>query len=130
MSQVALSLVALSEAEGEKRQSRWRWFQILFAFVYTGVILDVATTALGYARSGSRYEQNPLGGSLIGHLGWFGLLAVLTALCFICYYCVRIVYARMSLRWTILINVIMILIAAFRWLAVGTAIAYLVQTTS
>jgi NADH:ubiquinone oxidoreductase subunit 6 (subunit J) len=130
MSHVASSLVDLSQAASEKRQSRWRWFQILFALVYTGVVLDVATTALGYARSGSRYEQNPLGGSLIDHLGWFGLLAVLTALCLICYLCVRIVYSRMSLRWSILINAIMILIAAFRWLAVGTAIAYLVQTTS
>jgi hypothetical protein len=33
----------------------------------------------------------------------------------------------MSLRWTWLINGAMILIAAFRWLAVVTAIIYLLQ---
>jgi len=130
LDQIGAKVLDLGGVEDHKRNQRWRLFQILFAFVYSGVVLDVATTAIGYAKAGSRYEQNPLGGSLIGHLGWFGLLAVLTALSLICYWSVRLVYSRMSLRWTILINSLMAAIAAFRWLAVGTAIAYLVQASS
>lgn len=110
-----------------KRRSRWRFFQIVFVLVYTGIIGDIVTTALGYVKAGSAYEQNPLGGGLIGDLGWPGLAALLTVLCLVCYYSVRVVYARMSLRWTVLINSLMVLIAAFRWLAVATAILYLVQ---
>lgn len=110
-----------------RRRRAWRFFQVTFVFVYSGVVLDLATTALGYMRAGSNYEQNPLGGGLIGHLGWFGLLGLLTILCLICYHSVKVVYARMALRWSKLINTLMVLIASFRWLAVVTAIIYLLQ---
>ena len=111
----------------ERRQRSWRLFQIVFCFVYVGVVLDIVTTALGYMKAGNQYEQNPLGGGLISHIGWFGLLALLTLLCVVCYRSVRLVYARMSIRWSRLINGLMLLIAAFRWLAVVTAILYLLQ---
>lgn len=113
--------------ESAKRARAWRFFQWAFAFVYSGVVLDVVTTALGYMKAGSAYEQNPLGGGLIERLGWFGLLAVLTLLCLICYHSVKLVYSLMSVRWSTLINSLMVLIAAFRWLAVITAIFYLAQ---
>jgi hypothetical protein len=113
--------------ELQKRAARWRFFQIIFVVVYVGVVLDVITTALGYVKAGSQYEQNPLGGSLIGHLGWIGLLALLTVLCGIAYHSVRVVAWRMAPRWTKFINVVMVGIAAFRWLAVVTAVLYLLQ---
>ena len=111
----------------ERRAARWRIFQIVFCFVYAGVVLDVITTRLGYLKSGSDYEQNPLGGSLIGHLGWIGLLMLLTILSWVCYRSVSVVFARMSLRWTGLIIGLMTLLAGFRWLAVVTSILYLLQ---
>jgi hypothetical protein len=113
--------------ERRLRAARWRFFQIVFVVVYVGVVLDVITTALGYMKSGSQYEQNPLGGSLIGHLGWIGLLALLTVLCWVAYISVRTVAWRMSPRWTRLINIIMVGVAAFRWLAVVTAVLYLLE---
>src|SRR5436309_8862635 len=114
-------------ADLAKREARWRFFRIVFVLVYSGVVLDVITTALVYLKSGSAYEQNPLGGGLISHLGWFGLLVLLTVLCLICYHSVRVVYRRMSLGWSMLINILMVAIALFRWLAVVTAVLYLVQ---
>ena len=127
MMQLATPAGPIPPEEMAKRQSRWRFFQSVFALVYVGIVLDIVTTALGYLKSGSHYEQNPLGGSLIGNLGWPGLAALMTLLCLICYHSVRVVYARMSLRWSWLINGAMILIAASRWLAVVTAIIYLLQ---
>ena len=127
MTDVVMPAGLIPDGEQGKRASRWRFFQIVFALVYVGIVLDIITTALGYLKSGSQYEQNPLGGSLIGNLGWPGLAVLMTFLCLVCYHSVRVVYARMSLRWTWLINGAMILIAAFRWLAVVTAIIYLLQ---
>ncbi len=125
-----VTTVGLPADELRRRESRWRFFQITFIVVYTGIVGDIVTTALGYLKSGSAYEQNPLGGGLIGSLGWPGLLALLTLLCIICYHSVRLVYARMSIRWSSLINVMMVLVAAFRWLAVVTAVIYLFQPGS
>jgi hypothetical protein len=124
---LAATAGSVSPEELAKRHSRWRFFQIVFALVYVGIVGDIVTTALGYLKSGSQYEQNPLGGSLIGNLGWPGLAVLMTLLCLVCYHSVRVVYARMSLRWTWLINGAMIFIAAFRWLAVITAVIYLLQ---
>ncbi len=121
------SAVCVSAEEARKRQSRWRFFQVVFGVVYAGIVGDVVTTALGFVKSGSAYEQNPLGGNLIAGLGWPGLLALLTVICLICYHSVRLVYARMSLKWSIFINSVMVLLAAFRWLVVITAIMYLLQ---
>jgi hypothetical protein len=118
---------AQSTFDIQRRQRAWKLFQIVFCFVYAGVVMDILTTSLGYMKSGSQYEQNPLGGGLISHIGWFGLLALLTVLCLVCYHCVRLVYARMSLAWSRLINGLMVAIAAFRWLAVVTAVIYLLQ---
>ena len=125
---VAASAVSdMSLEELQIRAKRWRFFQIVFLLVYSGVVLDVVTTALGYMKAGSAYEQNPLGGNLIGHLGWIGLLALLTVLCWVCYRSVRVVAWRMSPRWTRVVNVCMVCVAAFRWLAVVTAVVYLLQ---
>lgn len=130
MSNVAVTMnEVVPETELSRRRRRWRFFQVVFAFVYVGILMDIATTALGYMKAGSAYEQNPLGGGAIGFLGWPGLVAVMTFLCLVCYHSVRLVYARMSLRWSSLINSVMVLIAAFRWLAVVTAIIYLLQPT-
>jgi len=126
-SAVTATMPNMHAEELSQRRRRWRFFQITFCFVYAGVVLDVITTAMGYAKAGTSYEQNPLGGSLIGHVGWVGLLAVLTALCIACYRSVRLVYARMSPRWSNLINPLMVVLAAFRWLAVITAVLYLLQ---
>ncbi|GAC1443480.1 MAG: hypothetical protein NVSMB52_01920 [Chloroflexota bacterium] len=116
--------------EVDVRQRRWRMFQGIFALAYVGILGDIATTALGYLKAGSAYEQNPLGGGLIGTLGWPGMVIVLSALCAICYYSVRVVYARMSPRWGIVINGLMILITLVRWLAVVTYVIYLLQPIS
>jgi hypothetical protein len=124
-----VAMGGMSAEELEQRASRWKFFQIVFCFVYAGIVLDVLTTSLGYQKAGIAYEQNPLGGSLIGHLGWVGLLATLTILCLVCYTSVRLVYRRMSTRWSKLINILMVLLAAFRWLAVVTAVIYLLQPT-
>ncbi|HLJ69134.1 MAG TPA: hypothetical protein VKX16_17405 [Chloroflexota bacterium] len=109
------------------RDKRWKFFRIVFSAVYAGIVLDVITTAMGYAKAGAKYEQNPFGVSLIGHLGWIGMLLLLTALCLVCYHSVRVVYRRMSVRWSRLINGLMVALAAFRWLAVVTAVLYLLQ---
>lgn len=128
MTDVAISaLGALPIGDLQKRARRWRFFQVVFGFVYTGVVLDVITTALGYMKSGSQYEQNPLGGGLISHLGWVGMVGLLTVLCLVCYHSVKVVYARMSIRWSRLINSLMVLIGLFRWVAVVTAVLYLLQ---
>ena len=112
----------------QRRQIRWRCFQIAFAIMYAGIVLDVITTSLGYGRQGASYEQNPLGGGLIEHLGWIGLLAVLTALCTIAYVSSRTVCRRMSVRWSAILNLVILPIMVFRWLAVITAVAYLVHS--
>jgi hypothetical protein len=124
---VAAGISEMPAEEFRKRAARWRFFQIVFVLVYTGVVLDVITTALGYVKSGAQYEQNPLGGSLIGHFGWVGLLMLLTVLCWVCYRSVRVVCWRMSTRWSRIVNIVMVAVAAIRWLAVATAILYLVQ---
>lgn len=113
--------------EQRKRGRRWRFFQIVFVFAYSGTILDVITTAMGYEKTGAKYEQNPLGGGLIHDLGWIGLAALLTVLLGVCYFSCRVVYARMNLRWSSLLNTILVLVTAFRWLAVVTAVLYLMQ---
>lgn len=116
--------------EARDRQARWTFFRVVFVFVYAGVILDVVTTALGYRKSGATYEQNPLGGALIGHLGWLGLMFLLTVLCLVCYNSVRVVHRTLGRRWILFINGFLVLVAAFRWLAVVTAVLYLAQPSS
>ena len=113
--------------ELRKRQSRWRFFRIAFVLMYTGVMLDIITTAIGFMKAGSSYEQNPLGGVLIGNVGWFGLAALMTVLCLVCYISFRTVYWKMALGWSALLNGVLVLIVAFRWLAVVTAIMYIMQ---
>lgn len=113
--------------EAAKRRRRWRFFQVAFVLTYVGIILDIFTTNLGFQKAGVSYEQNPLGGSLIGHLGWIGLAVVMTILCEICYVSVRTVAWRKSPSWIMLFNILIVPIALFRWLAVITAIIYLRQ---
>lgn len=122
-----VSLDPAQPKDAVPRQRRWHFFQAAFVAVYLGIVGDIFTTWLGYARAGTAYEQNPLGEGLIGHLGWFGLAALLTGLCVVCYFSVRVVFARMSLRWAVLINTLMVIIAVVRWLAIVTAVIFLFE---
>jgi hypothetical protein len=119
----------MSPDEARRRHARWRFFQIAFVFTYLGVVLDVVTTAMGTAQAGSirAYEQNPVGALLIGNLGWLGLLAAMTAVCLFAYASCRFAYARASLRWLRVVNWLVLFVSALRWLAVVTAIMYLVH---
>jgi hypothetical protein len=116
--------------EAKLRSHRWRFFQIVFIFAYLGIILDVVTTALGshVAGSSTAYEQNPIGGSLIGHLGWLGILAAMTALMLVAYGSLRVVHTRVSPRWMRFFNWLMLVLGAVRWLAVVTAVMYIVRS--
>lgn len=116
-----------SPKEFRRRRRRWRVFQALFAATCLGIVLDVVTTAIWFSKAGSGYEQNPLGGFLIAHLGWAGLLVLLMSLCAVCYVSVRAVYWRMSTVWSAVINVLLFFIATFRWIVVAAAIITLVQ---
>lgn len=123
----ALPLSSYPVAEQRKRLFRWRFFQVVFAATYVGVVLDIVTTAMGFARMGISYEQNPIGGALIGNLGWVGLLVLMTLLCAVCYLSVRVVYTRMALRWSAILNSVMVLLLLMRWVTVAAAVAFLVQ---
>jgi hypothetical protein len=113
--------------ELRRRQSRWRFFQIVFTLTYAGIVLDVVTTAIGFQKSGSSYEQNPLGGLLITHVGWMGILAVLTAFSLVAYVSGRTIAWRMRMRWIAILNAIVVLLMAVRWLAVVTAVIYIMS---
>jgi hypothetical protein len=113
--------------EAKLRSQRWRFFQIVFVFTYLGIILDVVTTAIGSHVAGSTraYEQNPIGGSLIGHLGWLGILAAMTVLMLVAYGCLRVAHRRVTPRWIRFFNWLMLVVGAIRWLAVVTALMYI-----
>lgn len=127
---MAPEIGGMLENEVTKRSRRWHFFRIVFALTYAGIVLDIVTTAIGEQKAGTGYEQNPLGGVLIGNLGWIGLFVLMTALCALCYTCVRLVFWRMSTRWSTLINTLFVVIMLFRWLAVVTAILYILQPAS
>jgi hypothetical protein len=127
MTLAPVKVPTLPEAEYRKRSKRFRFFQIVFALTYVGMVLDVITTAMGYARAGSSYEQNPLGGALIGNLGWVGLLAVLTAISIVAYVSCKIIQWNKGGAWARAVNIAFVILAAFRWLAVVTAVLYLLQ---
>jgi uncharacterized membrane protein len=113
--------------EDRTRQRRWRFFQVALFFLYLGVVADIVTTALGFQRAGTRYEQNPAGGILIENIGWIGLLGLLTACCILCYVSFKIVYFRMSLGWSRALNIAVVLVLITRWLIVAAAVLYLIQ---
>jgi hypothetical protein len=119
---------ALPATELAKRQARWHSFQVVFALAYAGIVLDVATTALGFQAVGSSYEQNPLGGTLIGNLGWVGLFLFMSAIAFVCYRSCRLVCFHMSRRISGFVTALLGVAALIRWVAVITAILFLVQT--
>ena len=108
---------------------RWRFFQYVFVFAYAGILMDVVTTAIGSQVAGSvgAYEQNPLGGSLIGHFGWLGITAALTALMLLLHASLRVSYRRVSPRWIRAFNWLLLGVGGFRWLAVVTALMYIVH---
>lgn len=110
-----------------KRRFRWRFFQVAFFLTYLGIVMDIVTTAMGFGRMGSAYEQNPLGGTLIGGLGWVGLLALMTMLCAVCYVSFRVVYARLALKWSAILNSVVVIVLLMRWLTVAAAVLYLTQ---
>lgn len=114
------------EAIERKRRSRWHFFQVAFAVTYLGILGDIVTSAIGFQQMGSSYEQNPLAKAIILNVGWVGLTVLLTAVCAVCYLSFRAVYARMSLRWTTVGNVLLVIVALMRWVVVSTAIIYMV----
>ena len=119
---------APDDREVAKRRARWHSFQVIFALLCVGVVLDVITTAMGFSKAGSSYEQNPIGGFLIHTAGWFGLAAALAVLAGICYFSVRIVCFNAARRWSGVLTALVAVAALVRWTAVVTAIVYLVQT--
>lgn len=112
-----------------KRNRRWLTFRIIFACTYVGIVLDIVTTAMGFQRAGKAYEQNPMGSAVIADIGWIGLFLLLTALAAVCYFSFRLVCYRMSTRWSALLNALLAVVAAVRWLAVITALMYLADTS-
>lgn len=111
----------------ETRAARWRLFRIVFVLTYLGIVLDVATTSLAYLVDGPEFEQNPLGSVLIAHLGWAWMFALLTFLCLVCYRSVRVVYYRLPLSWSRAIYTAVVVLTAFRWVAVVTSVLFLVH---
>lgn len=113
--------------DAKLRSHRWRFFQIVFVFTYLGIVLDVVTTAIGTRVAGSThaYEQNPIGGTLIGQLGWFGILAAMTALMLIAYASLHVAHNRVHPRWIRFFNWLLLVVGAVRWLAVVTALMYI-----
>lgn len=124
---VATSAGPVSVQEAPARARRLRFFQIVFVLTYVGIVMDVVTTALGFRKSGASYEQNPMGALLIGHLGWFGILGLLTAFSLVAYISCKVIQTSKGPGWARTVNVVFVLLAAFRWVAVVTAILYLLQ---
>jgi hypothetical protein len=118
--------------DAKLRSHRWRFFQIVFVFTYLGIILDVVTTAIGSQVAGSTraYEQNPIGGALIGQLGWLGILAAMTAFMLVAYFSLRVAHSRVSPRWIRFFNWLMLGVGAIRWLAVVTSLMYIINQGS
>lgn len=116
-----------SERELRVRNRRWKYFQIMFPLLYLGIIFDIVTTNMGIGQDGKEYEQNPFGSVLIGNLGWIGLFVFMSAVCAVCYLSLRIVYWRMSTRWSLALNIALTCLTLVRWLIVVLAIQYLQQ---
>lgn len=110
------------------RQSRWHTFKVVFGLAYAGVVLDLVTTAIGIGQVGPSYEQNPLTGTMIGAMGWVGVLVLLTAFSALCYVSVRIVCMRMSPKVTTVLTSLLAFGALARWTAAATAVLFIMQT--
>src|SRR5436305_7537878 len=104
--------------DARRRLRRWHSFQVIFGFLYVGIVLDLITTAMGYARTGSSYEQNPVGGNLIHNTGWIGLFLALSALAAVFYFSSRVVCLRAARFWSTLLTVLLAVAALVRWTAV------------
>lgn len=133
MEQPSALTVPLSSVTGHPdaaaRERCWRWFQVIFACTYTGVLLDIVTTAMGFQRVGAAYEQNPLSSLLIRDVGWSGLVLIVTLVALVCYVSCRSVCLRLATRWAVTLNVLLALAGLVRWTAVATAVAYLMETS-
>ncbi|GAC1332931.1 MAG: hypothetical protein NVSMB22_25130 [Chloroflexota bacterium] len=112
--------------DSRTRASRWRFFRVAFILLYFGVVLDLVTTAIGFLKVGASYEQNPLTGSLIAHLGWFGVAGLLTVISWVLYKSFRTVFWHMSLKWSVFLNSVLVLMVVFRWVVVAGAVAFIV----
>lgn len=118
---------ALVPGEAGARAARWHSFQVIFALLYSGIILDIVTTAMGFGKAGNAYEQNPIGALLIDHVGWFGLVAVLSGFAALLFVSCRVLYFQLQARRTRWISGVLAAATFVRWIAVVTAILYLVQ---
>lgn len=113
--------------EAAARAARWHSFQVIFCLLYMGIMLDIATTAMGFGKAGDAYEQNPVGAFLIEHMGWLGLVAVLSGFATLLYFSCRVLYSHLRATSTRWISGVLAAATFLRWLAVVTAILYLVQ---
>ncbi|MGH2447241.1 MAG: hypothetical protein ACRDFS_01345 [Chloroflexota bacterium] len=120
-----LPAMMVDDAESVRRWRRWRFFQAALPLLYAGIVLDVLTTAIAIARTGPSYEQNPFAGALLQTAGWPGMVMLVTLVCLVCYVSFRVVYFRLSPTWALILNVVVVLLAAARWLVVAAAFAYL-----
>jgi hypothetical protein len=109
------------------RRSRWRLFQIVFSLTCVAIVLDLWTTYLGFQREGSRFEQNGIVLYLLQHVGWFGISVILAVACAACFRSFRTVYWNLGLRWSLWLNIFLILACSFRWLVVVTDTLWLMR---
>src|SRR5947209_1959047 len=123
----ALSGTPAVVLEQRKRRARWHSFQVIFGLLYSGILLDIITTSMGFQKAGSGYEQNPLGGFLIGNLGWVGLAVVLSAFAGVLYLSCRVLFLQVSSRRTGWLSGVLAAATFVRWVAVVTAVMFIVQ---
>src|SRR5947209_9965381 len=114
-------------AEMARRQARWHSFKVIFSIAYLGLVLDIVTTALGYHLAGKGYEQNPLGGTLIGGLGWWGLLFLLSGFAAVLFVSFKVVCFHMSSRVSGALTTVFAIATFVRWVAVVTAVLFIAQ---
>lgn len=112
----------------DRRLRRYHSFKVVFTLAYAGIVLDIVTTAINSARTGAGYEQNPLGSTLIHGVGYAGLFVMLTAFAALLFVSFRTVCLHASPRVSGFLTSLLALVTFIRWIAVVTAILYMVQT--
>jgi len=122
---MASALIASRDLE--LRAARWRKFQVVFTLTCIAIALDLSTTYLGFQREGARFEQNGIALFLIQRIGWVGITAILLVACTACFKSFKTVYWKLSLRWSLWLNVLLIAACAFRWLVVVTDTLWLMR---
>jgi hypothetical protein len=115
------------DEEAAIRARRWRFFQRVFGITCVAISCDVVTTYLGFQRIGARFEQNGLALYIIQHAGWVGLVAFLSLVCYVCLRSFRLVYWRLSPKWSRGLNMLVAVVCVFRWIVVLSNVLWLLQ---